>query len=212
MEIRKIGQLSSMPLDKVTGTNNWYYSAEWTGDIYEAEEMIQNGLHFEGTNMYLIRYPHGEVIKPFDRKKNIYIQRPVWNQDGIAFLVVDFVCREILIYHLNVDSHIMLCIAKLPLATVTDCYNLQLSMAPLTLYRHGSDGLFELIWPERFSFMVDSSENLVHRDGAELYFSKWKEDPDYNEEIYVRSVFTGEVIRHFSGILYDMPDGTWWLM
>lgn len=212
MEIKNIKELSSMPLDKIVGTNEWYYSAEWTGDVYEAEEMIENGNEFEGTNMYLIRYPEGKVVKPFERRRNVYIQRPVWNHDGIAFLLVDFVFSEIVVYHLNVDSYKMMCISKLPLSIVADCYNLQLCMAPLTLYRHGADGQFELIWPERLSFIVEPNENLVHRDGDELYFSRWCENPDYKEEIYVRSACSGEVIRHFSGILYDMPDGTWWLM
>ncbi|WP_313530484.1 hypothetical protein [Anaerotignum sp.] len=212
MEIKNIKELSSMPLDKIVGTNEWYYSAEWTGDVYEAEEMIENGNEFEGTNMYLIRYPEGKVVKPFERRRNVYIQRPVWNHDGIAFLLVDFVFSEIVVYHLNVDSYKMMCISKFPLSIVTDCYNLQLCMTPLTLYRHGADGRFELIWPERLSFVVEPNENLVHRDGDELYFSRWCENPDYKEEIYVRSACSGEVIRHFSGILYDMPDGTWWLM
>lgn len=212
MNIKKIEQLSSMPLDKVSGTNEWYFSAEWTGDIYEAEEIIQNGHEFEGTTMYLVRYPDGKVFIPIEKKTNVYIQHPVWDNDGIAILTVDFDCKEISVYHFNVNNCSLQRVIKLPLSSVTDCYNMNLSMSPLSLYRHGSDGLFEIIWPEKVSFMVNNSESLVYRDGDVLYFSRWYENPDYKEEIFVRSVHTGDVVRHFPGILYDMPDGTWWLL
>ncbi|WP_101696283.1 hypothetical protein [Clostridium minihomine] len=212
MNIKKIEKLSSMPLDKVSGTNDWYFSAEWTGDIYEAEEMLQRGKEFEGSTMHLIHYPDGKVFTPFERKKNVYIQRPIWDQGFIAVLTVDFNSKEISIFHVQPSDCSMQRIANLPLSSVKDCYNMHLSLEPLSLYRHGSDGEFELIWPEKVCFQVDASESLVHRDGDVLYFSKWYEDMDYREEICVRSVHTGEVVRQFPGILYDMPDGTWWLM
>lgn len=212
MKIRKIETLSNMPLEKVFGTNEWYYSAEWTGDIYEAEEMIQSGHVFEGTTMYLVRYPDGKVLMPLEKKKNVYIQRPIWDNDGIAILTVDFDDKEISVYHFNESSFFLKCITKLPLSSVADCYNMQLTMSPLSLYRHGADGMFELVWPEKVSFMLEDSESLIHRDCDELYFTRWYEDSEYKEEIYVRSVHTGEIIRHFPGILYDMPDGIWWLL
>lgn len=212
MNIKKIKSLSSRPLDKVSGTNDWYFSSEWTGDIYEAEEINSNGKEFEGTTMHLIHYPDGKVFMPLEKRKNVYIQRPVWDNDAIAILTVDFNCKEISIFHFKEGDGLLKCIAKLPLSCVTDCYNMHLSMSPLSLYRHGADGKFELIWPENVSFIVDNRESLVYRDGDVLYFSKWDENPDYQEEIYVRSVHTGEIVDRFSGILYDMPNGTWWLL
>lgn len=212
MKIKKIEGLASMPLDKVRGTNDWYFSARWTGDIYEAEEMLANGQEFEGTILYLIHYPDGKVHMPLDQKKNVYIQRPVWAHDGIAILAVDFDTKEIAIFRFKDDDHSLKCIVKLPLSCVADCYNIHLCTSPLTLYRHGANGDFQLIWPERVSFIVDDNESLVCREGDKLFFSRWYENPDYHEEIYLRSVYTGEIIENFSGILYDMPDGTCWLL
>lgn len=212
MDIKKFERLSNMPLEKVAGTNDWYFSSKWTGDIYEAEEIISYGDEFEGTEMFLIHYPNGKVFMPLEKKKNVYIQSPVWDNGTIAVLTVDFDHKEISVYHFKASNCSLQSIANLPLSAVSDCYNLNLCLSPLTLYRHGADGRFEIIWPEKVSFMVEDTESLVHREGDVLYFSNWYEDPDYREEIKVRSVSTGEVVNHFPGVLYDMPDGTWWLL
>jgi hypothetical protein len=93
-----------------------------------------------------------------------------------------------------------------------DCYNLMLHEHPLTLSRQPNDGMFHIIWPEKISFCIGIRESFYRRDGNELYFSRWFEDPDYREETVVRDVRTGEIISVFPGSMYVMPDGDKWFL
>ncbi len=214
MNIIKIKGLTGKPLEKVTGTENWYYSSKMICDIYEAEEMIQMGHKFEGSEMYLIRYPDGKVFQPIPKTENVYIQRPIWDNGKIVLLQVDFNQQEIAIIHVNLEDESHEYTAKLPLSSVNDCYNLNITQSPLTLYRQGSEKQFEIIWPihERVTFTIEPRECFTHRDGEMLYFSIWDENPDYKEDVRIRKVSNGTLVDQYPGILYEMLDGNWWLL
>ena len=102
--------------------------------------------------------------------------------------------------------------AEIPLSTVKDCYNLMLETAPLMLARHGMEDSFQLIWPERVSFPVGERESFLLREGGRLYFSTRQDEPEYHEEVLVRSMDTGELIERISGALMFMPDGQRWIL
>jgi hypothetical protein len=38
----------------------------------------------------------------------------------------------------------------------------------------------------------------------------WYEDPDYREEIVVRSLQEGQIIEKYRGSMKEMPNGEWW--
>ena len=52
---------------------------------------------------------------------------------------------------------------------------------------------------------------LLRAGGDRLYFSAWFEDPDYREEVVVRSFATGAVAERIPGALMEMPDGQRWI-
>ncbi len=83
---------------------------------------------------------------------------------------------------------------------------------PLMLARHGMENSFQLIWPERVSFPIGEREAFLFRDGERLYFSSWQEEPEYQEEILVRSISTGEIMERIPGTLMFMPDGQKWIL
>jgi len=124
---------------------------------------------------------------------------------------VDFSRREILIYRCAADMLSAEVHAHMPLDAVPDCYNLMLHAHPLTLTRQGRQE-FQVVWPEQSAFALDPTETLDCRDGDELIFSKWYEDPDYREEAVVRRYPTGEVLERVDGTLTTMPDGQKWLL
>ena len=80
------------------------------------------------------------------------------------------------------------------------------------LARHGMEDSFQLIWPERVSFPVGERESFLFREGGRLYFSTWQDEPEYHEEVLVRSMDTGELIERISGALMFMPDGQRWIL
>lgn len=100
----------------------------------------------------------------------------------------------------------------LPLSCVKDCYNLQLTAAPLTLIRQGHENDFQLLWPEQGSFGIAPTESLDSRDGDILLFSKWFEDPDYREETVIRRIPDGKILEQLPGSLFTDPDGKRWVL
>ena len=103
-------------------------------------------------------------------------------------------------------------IARLPLSTVKNCYNLLLHTSPLSLTRQPNDGTFEIAWPEQVSFAINDREALSFRDGDKLYFNIWYEDPDYREETLVRSLQDGMILEKLPGDISIMPNGERWLI
>ena len=93
-----------------------------------------------------------------------------------------------------------------------DCYNLRLITSPLSIIRQGSENLFQIIWPRKAEFYIDPAESIDHREGSELIFSKWYEDPDYREETVIRSYPSGEITKRIRGSVYAMKDGTSWIV
>lgn len=87
-----------------------------------------------------------------------------------------------------------------------------LHTSPLSLTRQPDDGIFEIIWPEKTSFVINDRETLNFRDGDKLYFNIWYEDPDYREETLVRSLRDGKILDQFPGDICIMPNGERWLI
>ena len=199
--------------EEIEGTSEWYYSKIAKNDfcdLYEAEEIIKNGHVYEGMNCVLIHFPDGKVFRPFETKENVYVDAPVFWEDVLYFLVVDFVEKTIQIVAFDTKSYEKNEVAKLSLDEVKDCYNLMLRVAPVLLVRDGNEKCLEVIWPEKNNFKMSNHEAFQFRDGDRMYFSEWFEDPDYHEMTIVRDWNTGEEIERFDGMLVRMQNGDVW--
>ncbi len=198
-------------LEKMDGTD-WQWGSDYTsGDLYEAEELYRNGRPIRKNRLVFVRCPEARLYEPIAAREGQYFGRPCFWDGSVYALLVDFPQGEILICRCAADMASAEVCVRLPLDTVKDCYNLALHAAPLTLTRQGHENTFQVVWPERGSFAVDPSESFDSRDGDELIFSKWYEDPDYREELVVRRCPTGEVLERADGTLVTMPDGQRWL-
>lgn len=97
-----------------------------------------------------------------------------------------------------------------------DCYSLLLFSSPLMLTRQGSDGRFQILWPDRAEFPLEDNGGFQGRgEDGRLYFSRWFEELDgsnYREEVVARRYPTGEVLEVTPGTLWEMPDGQQWLL
>ena len=62
------------------------------------------------------------------------------------------------------------------------------------------------------NFLEGTIRILLFRDGDRLYFTLWHEDPDYWEEIVVRSLPDGAILEKFPGSIHTMPNGERWLL
>ena len=195
------------------GTDEWYYALDYPdGDLYEAEELFEDGLPLEGNNLYLIHYPDGAVIKPVEQKPNVALGEPVYSDGHISFAAVDFPAGRIIIYRFDCAARRLETLAELPLSDVKDCYNLRLFEHPLTLTRQANDGFLELVWPVHKSIAIGPTESFFFRQGRRLFFSAWYEDPDYREELIIRDADTGEILEKQPGDIQVMPNGELWYL
>ena len=193
------------------GTDEWYYALDHPcGDLYEAEELYQDGRLPAGSRLILLHYPDGSQFRPLPPEDGVAIGEPVYYDGRISFPAVDFPAGKILLYGFHCRSCRLTLIAELPLSEVEDCYNLRLHEHPLTLSRQPNDGALELIWPVRARIPVTDTESFFWREDERLYFSRWYEDPDYREEIVVRDAASGQILEQFPGDIHVMPDGQLW--
>ena len=146
----------------------------------------------------------------FQKKKKFILVHLCGDNGRIGILSVDFNLKIISIYYFIPESVETNLIATIPLSEVLDCYNLLLHTEPLMLTRQANDNKFEIVWPEKIIFNIGDTESFICRDGEKLYFSAWYENPEYNKEIIVRDYGTGNILEKSPGILYYMPDGSWW--
>ena len=199
------------PLDGDRG--EWYWGTDYaSGDLYEAEELFRDGHPVCQNKLIFVHYPDGRTVQPIAAHDGQYFGRPIFYQGRITILMADFPAGRIRIfqYHDALDQVNLL--VEIPRSAVEDCYNLMLKTEPLMLTRQGMDDKFQIIWPEHRTFQMGERESFHFRAGEKLYFSSWREEPEYQEEILVRSISTGEIIERIPGTLMFMSDGQKWIL
>ena len=212
MRIIDIHGMTNMELVR-GGTDEWYWATDYIhGDLYEAEELFRQGHRVRSNRLYLIHYPDGTVYEPVPPVDGQYLGYPVYDNDYVVLLVVNFAESMIHILRFLPQQEKTQEVARLSLSTVGDCYNLILYTPPLSLTRQSNDGTFEIIWPEKVSFAIDDRETFNFREGDKLYFNIWYEDPYYREETLVRSLRDGTILERFPDDIRIMPNRERWLI
>ena len=198
------------PLD---GSCEWYWGTDYThGDLYEAEELYRDHHPVNCNRLVFVHYPDGRVVEPVKGGPGQYFGRPVSCQGIIQILLADFQTSTIHILQYDDAANQTSETAALPLAAVEDCYNLMLKGDPLMLTRQANDGKFQIIWPETVEFEIGENETFIERKGGQLLFCRWREDPDYREEIVVRQYPAGGIEAVIPGSWTAMPDGRIWIL
>jgi hypothetical protein len=215
MKIKTIETDGITYIEPVPGAaNEWYYGLDYEhGDLYEAEEIFNDGHVVKGRKLCLVHYPDGEVFFPVPKTEGHYSEKPVFLDDGIYIIDVDFQNGSIRVIRFDCNDHRVSIYAELPLSTVKDCYNLQLHTSPLTLSRQCGNEL-EIVWPEKVSLSMGDHDSFFLRDGGKLFFNRWFEEGEgadykYWEETIVRDL-NGNVIEILPGDIMQMPDGEIW--
>ena len=193
---------------------DWYYGLDYEqGDLYEAEEIFHEGHIVKGRKLCLVHYPDGQVFFPVPRTEGHYSEKPVFLDDSIYIIDVDFPNGWIRIVRFDCNDHQAGIHAELSLSSVKDCYNLQLHITPLTLTRQCGNE-FEIVWPERISFQMEDHDSFFLRDGEKLFFNRWHEEGDgadyrYWEETVIRDL-NGKETETIPGDVMRMPNGEIW--
>ncbi len=196
-------------IERVHGTEEWFWGRELKyGDLYEAEEIFADHGELKPTHAVLIHYPDGKVLN-FTAEAGEYFGDPLFVSGKMYLLKVCFAEDLVKIYVLKNNRPEEF--ASFPKSQVRSCYNLMLQAEPLMLTRQEAEE-FEIVWPEQKQYVIGLTESFEYRDGNDLYFSAWYEDPDYHEELILRDYETGEIKEKKAGSLVDLPDGQRWLL
>ena len=147
--------------------------------------------------------------KPHDGQ---YFGRPIYYNNHIIILLVDFNNQLIKLEKYNESTSEIVNIVSIPLSEVKDCYNLMISLSPLMVTRQGHEKSFEIIYPSKIQFQIESKESFCFRKDDNLYFSTWYEDENYREEVIIRDIHTGKIIDKKPGAITIMPDGQVWVL
>lgn len=209
IEIKNFDTLRGMYLERIEGTQDWYFCTKDNYDAFDAWECVTQYDGFPGMRRCLIHFPDGQVFEPFPQRENLYIGEPVYDNGALGLLTADFDVQSIYIYRYEPLSNQMEQLVELPLSVAGDCYNLMLQTSPVTLTRHTQDCEVHILWPEHSVFSISPAESVRFRDGDKVYGTEWFEDPD-RDEVVVRDIHTGKVLDRLDGDLFRMPDGTLW--
>lgn len=213
MEFKTINLNGITYLEKLEGTNDWYWGSDYCqGDLYEAEEIFEAGHAVKCNRLAFVKYPEGEVIEPILPKDGQYFGTPVFDHGCIVILMADFTAGKIFVKQYDLASKTLETAYSFERKGIDDCYNLLLRVSPLFLSRDGVDGKYQILWPEKSEFAVEENETVYERIGENLISSKWYEDPDYREELIIRKYPTGELVERHEGSLMQLPNGEKWLV
>lgn len=211
--MKKITTQGICCIEPLSERGDWYWGMDYTGgDMYEAMELYQQDSVIKHNRLLLVHYPDGKTVQPVHLTDGQFLGLPLYCRGQIFLLLADFPAGKIQILRYDHLTGQTTSVAVLPLSAAADCYNLCLSGPPLMLIRQGSDQKFEMIWPDRLAFYMEHRESFAGRSGDHLYFSVWHEDPEYWEEVLVRSVDTGEILDRMAGSVRKMPDGQFWIL
>ena len=200
-------------LELLEGSSQWYWGMDCTGgDLYEAEELFTDGHKVDRTRLIFIHHPDGKVVEPIPARKGQYFGRPLFYENKLILLVADFLEKQLHILSYDPETEAVSILATLPRSITEDCYNLQLKLSPLMLVCQGHENTLEILWPVQKIYAMDPQESFRFRQGDELYFETWYEDPDYRDEIVIRDFHTGDVLGLLPGILMTTPDGDVWVL
>ncbi len=210
--IKRINTGGIAYLEPLAGSREWYWGTDYTsGDLYEAEELYRDGHRIKQNRLVFVHYPDGMVFEPVRAREGQYFGRPVYDNGVPVILLADFPAGKIRLLLYNDVCAEVTPIMTLPRSAIEDCYNLMPHVSPLCLTRQTADR-FQIVWPDKADFAIHPAESFCFREGDRLYFSRWYEDPDYREEVVVRSLPDGEILEQLRGSLNAMPDGRQWLL
>ncbi|BAL00434.1 hypothetical protein OBV_32350 [Oscillibacter valericigenes Sjm18-20] len=211
--MKKIDTQGIAYIEPLEGSKDWYWGTDYTsGDLYEAEELFKQGHPIHQNRLMFVHYPDGKTIQPLIAEDGQYFGRPICYDSRICILMVDFPNGKIKIMQFDDELEKNLSLIERPLSAVEDCYNLMLKTSPLMLTRQSNDNKFQILWPEKVEFDVENTESFSFRIGESLYFSAWYEDPEYREEVILRTMDKGKITDRFPGSITMMPDGQMWII
>ena len=213
MDIIRLPIINGITPDLLNGTERYAYGLSDFTDSLELEDWQEHG-GYQGSVLYLYDLHENQVYVPFQKKKNVIYQMPLYCDDMIYFLQVDYDDKKVNLYRVSSSLELEK-ITDLSIDEV-DLYNIRLIGEGV--YITSQDESFVCYYPEAFEIKLEVNESVICIYDEKIYISAWIEegvendeitkDYSYYEKIRVKDK-SGNLISEEIGSLTQFPDGKW---
>ena len=126
MNIKTFKGFEEIYLEKVDGTDSWYYG-QWT-PCSEAYEVPAFDNKYPGTKLYIVEYPSGKVFEPIKQESNVFMESPVYEYKDNSFGIIRYDYNKEVIQALvfKPECHGLKTVAEVPFSKVGDNANIRL--------------------------------------------------------------------------------------
>lgn len=213
MDIIRLPIINGITPDLLNGTERYAYGLSDFTDSWELEDWQEHG-GYQGSVLYLYDLQESKVYIPFQKKKNVIYQMPLYCDDMIYFLQVDYDDKKVNLYRLSPNTAIEK-ITDLSIDEV-DLYNIGLTGEGVHIT--SQDESFICYYPEAFEIKLETNESVICIYDEKIYISAWIEEGVENDEItkdysYYEKIRVkdkaGNLISEEIGSLTQFPDGKW---
>lgn len=213
MNIIRMPIINGITPTLLKGTDRYAYGLSDFENAWDLEDWQENG-GYQGSVLYLYDLYENKIYIPFEKRKNVLYQEPLFYNDMIYFLQIDYDNQKINLYHLSSSK---------PLEKVTD-----FSIGEVNLYNLGltgekvhitsQDDSFISYYPERFEIKLEPNEIVICIADGKIYINAWIEEGVENDEItnnysYYEKILIkdkeGKLLSEEVGSLTQFPDGKW---
>lgn len=213
MNIIRMPIINGITPTLLKGTDRYAYGLSDFENAWDLEDWQENG-GYQGSVLYLYDLYENKIYIPFEKRKNVLYQEPLFYNDMIYFLQIDYDNQKINLYHLSSSK---------PLEKVTD-----FSIGEVNLYNLGLTGekvhitsqdvSFISYYPERFEIKLEPNESVICIADGKIYINAWIEEGVENDEItnnysYYEKILIkdkeGKLLSEEVGSLTQFPDGKW---
>ena len=213
MNIERLPIVKGITPNLLDGTDRYAYGLSDFADPWDLKEWQERG-GYQGSVIYLYDLYENKVYVPFEKKKNVLYLKPIFYDDMIYFLQIDYDNQKINLYRTS-SSVALEKVTDLSIDEV-DFYNLGLIGESVHII--SQDESFVCYYPEAFEIKLEGNESVVCVDDDRIYIYKWVEEGVENDEItacysYYEKIIIkdkkGKLISEEIGALTQFPDGKW---
>ena len=210
MKVKEFSNSENIYAERIDGSDKWFY-CQIPNSVYP-DDLLDTDCEFEGTQLIMLNI-QGEMFEPVKRKKNVCLSKPFYNVDESKFLVIrsDVKNQVIQLIKFGTTLNDAAVIFEMPLQNSKDMTNLFV-VGNSDICAKYEDETFKMFYPYKTSFHLEEHESVFAVNNGNFICSKWIENPDYKEEIIIRSIPDGKIIDRKTGYSEIMPNGELWLM
>lgn len=213
MDIIRLPTVKGITPTILNGTDRYAYGLSDFTDSWELKDWQEHG-GYQGAVLYLYDLHDNKVYVPFQKKKNVTYQMPLFCEDMIYFLQVDYDEWKVNLYRVLPNAEI----EKITDLSIDEVNLYNIGLTGEGVYITSQDESFVCYHPEAFEIKLETNESVICINDDRIYISAWIEEGVENDEItndysYYEKIIikdkAGNLISEEIGSLTQFPDGKW---